>query len=173
MAKGNKYYCPDCGSYFEQGDSNYDYDSGITHYECRECGWTGTHDEVKEDEDMVVEWCPHCEEEVWLDPVLCLQTCPSCGKHIVPCSICEDMHCSNCKLAESCESLNEAKFTKYEPKDLKQILETCASYVENTDDESIKDYFREFIQSGLFHDAMGKPAYIRHRATHIEVVTEY
>ena len=40
--------------------------------------------------------------------------------------------------------------------DLAFILRSCADYLENTDEESIIDYFDEFVDSGLFADAMGK-----------------
>ena len=39
-------------------------------------------------EDKTYEVCPHCGEEVELDAELKVQTCPSCGKRIVTCSMC-------------------------------------------------------------------------------------
>lgn len=53
------------------------------------------------------ELCPHCEKEVELDNIFKVQTCPNCGKRILPCSICEFktkeeenyyLHCDNCPL---------------------------------------------------------------------------
>ena len=46
-----EYVCPDCGHIFEQGESNYNYDTGHTDYECSECGWCGNEHEVIEDDD--------------------------------------------------------------------------------------------------------------------------
>ena len=40
--------------------------------------------------------------------------------------------------------------------DLAFILRSCADYIESTDTESIIGYFDEFIDSGLFADAIGK-----------------
>lgn len=50
--------------------------------------------------DVTNEWCPHCSNEVELEKVLKVQTCPNCGEIILPCSMC-DMDkdpCSNCPL---------------------------------------------------------------------------
>jgi len=41
---------------------------------------------------IVSEWCPHCEYEVEI-PMEKPSNCPECGKLILPCSGCEDMHC--------------------------------------------------------------------------------
>lgn len=38
--------------------------------------------------DVAYESCPYCGEEVELDAELKVQVCPSCGKHIVTCSMC-------------------------------------------------------------------------------------
>jgi predicted RNA-binding Zn-ribbon protein involved in translation (DUF1610 family) len=171
--------CPQCYSALEQGDSNYDYDSGVTNYECKECGWQGTHDDiVEDDEDKVVEWCSHCDTEVLLEPNLSVQKCPNCGKKIIPCCLCDmdNADCANCKLAKECEdktTLSSSKTTRIEGKDLKQILEICASYIEGVDNESKLQYFREFVKTGLFHDAMGKPLYAIHSADYVDVVTDY
>lgn len=37
-----------------------------------------------------------------------------------------------------------------------EILQECVSYLEDTDESSINGYFAEFIDSGLFQDAIGK-----------------
>ena len=55
--------------------------------------------------------------------------------------------------------------------DLKQILDICASYVENTDDLSIELYFEEIIGTNLFADAVGKV--VGRTPNGIEIVTEY
>lgn len=38
--------------------------------------------------DKISEVCPYCGTEVELLPELKVQRCPSCGKHIVSCSMC-------------------------------------------------------------------------------------
>lgn len=43
-----KKYCPDCGHEFKQGESEYNYGTGNTDYECPECGWCGNHTQVSE-----------------------------------------------------------------------------------------------------------------------------
>lgn len=43
------------------------------------------------------------------------------------------------------------KHTEFE-----KILTECISYIQSTDEESIKEYFKEFIRIGLFQDAIGK-----------------
>lgn len=48
-------------------------------------------------EETTWEMCPECEAEVELDMILKMQVCPSCGKPIAPCSIC-DMNFVNCTL---------------------------------------------------------------------------
>ena len=63
------------------------------------------------DFDHAYEVCPHCEEEVMLDPELKVQTCPNCGKRIVTCSMCracdtEDNYCSKCCLSFQAEMEN-------------------------------------------------------------------
>lgn len=60
-----------------------------------------------EDTKHVWELCPECEEEVMLDTELKVQTCPNCGKRIVPCAMClacgstentDNRDCENCRL---------------------------------------------------------------------------
>lgn len=60
-----------------------------------------------EDTKHVWELCPECEEEVMLDAELKVQTCPNCGKRIVPCAMClacgsienaDNRYCENCCL---------------------------------------------------------------------------
>ena len=40
--------------------------------------------------DQIVEYCPHCENEVILDSKFCKQRCPICNHLIKPCSMCTD-----------------------------------------------------------------------------------
>jgi predicted RNA-binding Zn-ribbon protein involved in translation (DUF1610 family) len=36
------------------------------------------------------EYCPHCENEVKLKAEFKVQICPSCGRKILPCSLCDE-----------------------------------------------------------------------------------
>jgi len=69
------------------------------------------------DFDHAYEVCPHCEEEVMLDPELKVQTCPNCGRRIVTCSMCRacdsgDNYCARCCLCYQAEQENkEREFT--------------------------------------------------------------
>lgn len=60
--------------------------------------------------ERITEWCPCCENEVQLEDKFEIQTCPSCGEPISPCSICthEDYilrkDCSECPLIEEEEN---------------------------------------------------------------------
>lgn len=61
---------------------------------------------------------------------------------------------------------------KYDYTELADILDICTAYIRNTDDESILDYFNEFVESSLFHDAVGKIAQ-RESTMSVIVTTEY
>lgn len=69
-------------------------------------------------------------------------------------------------------NLNDNDMKKYNYTDLAEILSICQAYLENTDDESILDYFNEFVESSLFHDAIGKIAQ-REDTMSVIVTTEY
>ena len=58
------------------------------------------------------EVCPHCNEEVMLEPELKVQTCPHCGKRIVACAMCcasetGENYCSRCCLEYQARVENE------------------------------------------------------------------
>ena len=55
--------------------------------------------------------------------------------------------------------------------DLAFILRSCADYIESTDTESIIGYFDEFIDSGLFADAIGKV--VDSSVGYAETIVEY
>lgn len=66
------------------------------------------------DYDKVIEYCPHCDEYVNLEPELKVQTCPHCGKRIPTCSMCRAVdendgknYCSNCCLCKQAELENK------------------------------------------------------------------
>lgn len=69
-----------------------------------------TDDEPENDEDRVCEYCPHCDCEVNLENELKVQSCPNCGKKLVPCNICPllaDGKCPNlCPLSELARRMN-------------------------------------------------------------------
>lgn len=53
----------------------------------------------------VYEWCPNCECEVILKAdCTIMQVCPTCGKPIIACSMCETMNCNNCPLNKRVKS---------------------------------------------------------------------
>ena len=39
-------YCPKCGHRFVQGESNYNYETGMLDFTCPDCEWEGTHHDV-------------------------------------------------------------------------------------------------------------------------------
>lgn len=48
----------------------------------------------------VYEWCPYCECEVIIKADCSIrQICPTCGKPIIACSMCEKRNCSKCKFS--------------------------------------------------------------------------
>jgi len=49
------------------------------------------------------ELCPECETEVELTNELKVQTCPTCGRQIFPCSICDTRFCIKCPLDQEAE----------------------------------------------------------------------
>jgi hypothetical protein len=51
------------------------------------------------DDTICFEWCQNCENEVILVNYFAPQICPSCGKIILPCNMCEGC-VSNCPLAD-------------------------------------------------------------------------
>lgn len=62
---------------------------------------------VHEDNDIVTyEMCPHCETEVILKAELSVQKCPSCGKYIVCCSMCDEC-VQDCPFEEEAKRLND------------------------------------------------------------------
>ena len=67
-----------------------------------------------EKEKFIYELCPLCEDEVQLKNNFKLQICPTCGKYIVPCSICplllNNGKCSSiCHLEKLAYELNKEK----------------------------------------------------------------
>ena len=45
-----RYYCPECGFGLVQGDWDYNYETAHLDFECPCCGWTGTENDVIDDE---------------------------------------------------------------------------------------------------------------------------
>lgn len=51
-------------------------------------------------DNEVYEWCPHCECEVIIKADCSIrQICPTCGKPIIACSMCEKRNCTKCKFS--------------------------------------------------------------------------
>lgn len=64
------------------------------------------------DFEHAYEVCPHCGEEVMLEPELKVQTCPNCGRRIVTCSMCRacdtgERYCALCCLDYQAKVENE------------------------------------------------------------------
>ena len=59
---------------------------------------------------VVDEVCPHCDSEVELRRDFTVQVCPVCGRHIIPCNLCDHnlCDCTDCPLLSAC-SLTERK----------------------------------------------------------------
>ena len=54
-----KYFCPECGHEFVQGEYNYNYDTALLDFECPFCDWSGTDNNVHTDKTIRVtdiEW---------------------------------------------------------------------------------------------------------------------
>ena len=72
--------------------------------------------EVVEDtnNENIYEYCPHCDTEVALTDELKVQSCPNCGKYIVPCNICPLLAkgiCPNrCPLSDLAKQMNKDKY---------------------------------------------------------------
>ena len=58
------------------------------------------HYEKIELNDHCWEMCPECEEEVMLETKFEIQTCPSCGKPILPCNLCAGRCPTPCPLTK-------------------------------------------------------------------------
>lgn len=57
------------------------------------------------------EMCPYCEAEVELNAEKSVQKCPSCGKYIVCCSMCEEC-VQDCPLEQEAHRLNDEQERK-------------------------------------------------------------
>ena len=72
-------------------------------WECEKCVYLDYDSYIKRKNNssdaVISELCSHCESEVVLDKVFKIQECPSCGKAIKPCSMCEMelAKCHECK----------------------------------------------------------------------------
>lgn len=94
---------------YERGNNNNE-DWFIDVYSLKTDYETENDDEPKNDKDGVYEYCPHCDCEVNLENELKVQSCPKCGKKLVPCNICPllaDGKCpSLCPLSELARRMN-------------------------------------------------------------------
>lgn len=56
-------------------------------------------EELPMNDNETYEWCPYCECEVIIKGDCTIkQTCPTCGKPIIACSVCDTKNCTNCAL---------------------------------------------------------------------------
>lgn len=63
---------------------------------------------------------------------------------------------------------------KYKSSQLPEILRDMASYVENLEEDCERDYyFTMIVQTGLFHDAIGKMIGFDDDFTSVSVTTDY
>lgn len=53
---------------------------------------------VSIEEDVILEWCPYCEEESRIEDKMVMQVCEHCGSKIKPCTLCEE--CMECPIRE-------------------------------------------------------------------------
>jgi len=58
-------------------------------------------------EEKTVEWCAECDTEVELKAVMEVQKCPSCGKRILPCSICPGPCVNVCELEKKRDEMEK------------------------------------------------------------------
>lgn len=52
-----------------------------------EVKWNEALAELRKDEELITEYCPHCDGEVEI-PRDKPSNCPECNNHIMPCSVC-------------------------------------------------------------------------------------
>lgn len=103
--------------------------------------------ENNEKQNIVYEYCPHCDNEVDLLNEFKVQFCPSCGKAIVPCNICpllEENKCSGkCPLETLANKINEKNYgTEH----------SVASFVLTFNTSTEKQWERGFILTILNSD---------------------
>lgn len=63
---------------------------------------------IDQEREYTYEMCPHCVAEIEVVAELAIQQCPSCGKHIVICSMCESCH-TDCPLEAKAHKMNEGQ----------------------------------------------------------------
>lgn len=100
------------------------------------------------------EVCPHCEEEVMLEPELKVQTCPNCGKRIVTCSMCRacdtpDNYCTHCCLRYQAEKENEELQMKPRINDLEhQFTEVRCDFFDEVSGQWCVDAWGKDLDDG-------------------------
>lgn len=68
---------------------------------------------IDQEREYTCEWCQHCGIEAEFVAELGVQKCPSCGKYIVVCSMCDTCK-PHCTFEEVAHELNEKKENKKE-----------------------------------------------------------
>ena len=76
--------------------------------------WSDFEDDVEDDkepepaDEKIEEYCPHCDQEVLLEPEFKAHKCPNCGKWIVACAQCPLENCTKtCPLERMADILNK------------------------------------------------------------------
>lgn len=69
--------------------------------------------ELPIEDNETYEWCPNCECEVIIKADCSIrQICPTCGKPIIACSMCETMNCNKCALYDIGKTKTRIKLKK-------------------------------------------------------------
>lgn len=80
-------------------------------------------------EDYTLEYCPFCEQEVAIRSHG-ITACPSCGKPLAPCSVCnvDDNDCTKCPYGCTCSAEDEFKPITNPPMTAEEIAFVEADY---------------------------------------------
>lgn len=99
------------------------------------------------------EVCPHCNEEVMLEPELKVQTCPNCGKRIVTCSMCRacetgENYCSKCCLEYQAQIENEEMEAERKLKLANQFSEVRCDFFDEVTGCWCVDAWGKYVDDG-------------------------
>jgi predicted RNA-binding Zn-ribbon protein involved in translation (DUF1610 family) len=99
------------------------------------------------------EVCPHCNEEVMLEPELKVQTCPNCGMRIVTCSMCRacetgENYCSKCCLEYQAQIENEEMEAERKLKLANQFSEVRCDFFDEVTGCWCVDAWGKYVDDG-------------------------
>lgn len=104
----------------------------------------------EDNEDGVYEFCPHCDNEVYLLNEFKVQKCPECGEYIVPCNLCpllgENKCSGKCPLEELANQMNAKHY-----KEKYGTEYSTASFVSTFNSSTEKQWEKGFILT-IFND---------------------